>query len=407
VAERGSPANSDLLVIGAGLVGLATARAFLLDHPGASVVVLDKEHAIAQHQSGRNSGVIHSGLYYAAGSLKAQLCREGRESLLAYAEERGIPYRLTGKLVVAVDDAELPRLEELRRRGEANGLKGLRDLEPGGWRDLEPHVVGLRALHVPETGAIDFRAVAASYAEDVRMLGGRIDTGEEVTRIAPRPGDVVVGTRSGRTLVAGKVVACAGVQSDRVAALTGNERRARRIAPFRGDYYVLSGPARELVRTHVYPVPDPAFPFLGVHFTRRMDGEVWAGPNAVPALAREGYGRLSLDVRDAADLLAYRGLWRLARRYARTGAAEIVRDVSRSAAVRQMRRYIPALERRHVRFGPSGIRAQVLDVSGALVDDFVLERDGHVLHVVNAPSPAATASLAIGQRLARELAEEM
>jgi L-2-hydroxyglutarate oxidase len=392
----------DVLVIGGGLVGLATARAILVDRPEASVVVLEKEHAIAQHQSGRNSGVIHSGLYYPAGSLKAQLCREGREALLAYSEEHGIPYRLSGKLVVAVEESELPRLAELRRRGEANGLQGLRELAPGEWHDLEPHVVGVRALHVPETGEIDYRVVAAAYANDVRRFGGRIELGEEVASLDVRRSDVVVGTRSGRTVVAGKVVACAGLQSDRLAALTGHDRRARRIAPFRGDYIVLQGEGQGFVRAHVYPVPDPAFPFLGVHFSRRLDGEVWAGPNAVPSLAREGYRRLALDARDAVDMVAYPGLWRLARRYLRTGLAEIVRDVSLGASLRQMRRYIPALERRHLRVGPCGIRAQVLDADGGLVDDFVLERDGNVLHVVNAPSPAATASLAIGARLARE-----
>jgi L-2-hydroxyglutarate oxidase len=402
VSESSSP---DVLVIGAGLVGLATARAILLDHPGSSVVVLDKESAIATHQSGRNSGVIHAGLYYAAGSLKARLCREGREELIAFAEEQGIPYRLSGKLVVAVDESELPRLDELRRRGEANGLQGLRQLEQGEWHEIEPHVVGLRALHVPETGEIDYRRVAAAYAEDVRRLGGQIQLAEEVTSLVPRSGDVVVATRSGRSYAAGKVVACAGLQSDRVAALTGNDRRARRIAPFRGDYFVLQGEARRLVRAHVYPVPDPAFPFLGVHFTRRLDGEVWAGPNAVPSLAREGYRRLALNPRDAVDMVGYPGLWRLARRYMRTGLAEIHRDVSSRAALREMRRYIPLLERRHIRMGPSGIRAQVLDAAGTLVDDFVLERDGNVLHVVNAPSPAATASLAIGRRLAQRVAD--
>jgi L-2-hydroxyglutarate oxidase LhgO len=390
----------DVLVVGAGLIGLATARAVLLDHPDASVVVLEKEHAIACHQSGRNSGVIHAGLYYPAGSLKAELCREGRERLLAYADEQGIPYRLTGKLVVALDEAELERLAELRRRGEANGLQGMTELAADEWRELEPHVTGVRALHVPETGVIDYRVVAEAYAAEVERLGGRVELGVRVTGIDRRGDHVVVTAQSGRSYRAARLVTCAGVQSDRIAALTGNGRAERRIAPFRGDYFVLSEEARSFVRGHVYPVPDPAFPFLGVHFTRRLDGEVWAGPNAVPSLAREQYRRLSFDLRDARELLGFPGLWRLAGRYARTGLAELARDVSARAALREMRRYIPALERRHIRLGPSGIRAQVLSRDGALVDDFVLEEDDAILHVVNAPSPAATASLAIADRLA-------
>jgi (S)-2-hydroxyglutarate dehydrogenase len=402
---RTTGGTTDVLVIGAGLVGLATARAIQLAHPDSSVVVLEKETAIARHQSGRNSGVIHAGLYYAPGSLKAELCREGRERLIAYAEERGIEYRLTGKLVVAVDESELPRFDELRRRGEANGLQGLRELGPGEWAEFEPHVTGIRALHVPETGVIDYRAVAQAYAEDVRRLGGSIELGVEVAGIARRPDHVVVRTRAGRTFVAGRLVTCAGLQSDRIAALTGNGSRERRIAPFRGDYFVLAGEARSFVRGHVYPVPDPAFPFLGVHFTRRLDGEVWAGPNAVPSLAREQYRRLSFQPRDAVEMIGFRGLWRLGRRHARTGLAEIARDVFPRAALKEMRRYIPALERRHIRLGPSGIRAQVLSRDGALVDDFILERDDNVLHVVNAPSPAATASLAIADRLAAQVTQ--
>jgi L-2-hydroxyglutarate oxidase len=390
----------DVLVVGAGLIGLATARAVLLEHPDASVVVLEKEPGIARHQSGRNSGVIHAGLYYPAGSLKAELCRDGRERLIAYAEERDIAYRLTGKLVVAVDDSELDRLSELRRRGEANGLQGMAELEAGDWRDIEPHVTGVRALHVPETGVIDYRVVAEAYAADVERLGGQIELGVRVTRIDRRGDHVVVTAQDGRSYHTGRLVTCAGVQSDRIAALTGNGRGERRIAPFRGDYFVLSEEARAFVRGHVYPVPDPTFPFLGVHFTRRLDGEVWAGPNAVPSLAREQYRRLSFDPRDARDLLGFPGLWRLAGRYARTGLAELVRDVSARAALREMRRYIPALQRRHIRLGPSGIRAQVLSRDGALVDDFVLEEEDGILHVVNAPSPAATASLAIADRLA-------
>ncbi|HET8605646.1 MAG TPA: L-2-hydroxyglutarate oxidase [Gaiellaceae bacterium] len=373
----------DIAVVGAGLIGLATARALLVAHPHLQLVVFEKEAEVARHQSGHNSGVIHSGLYYPAGSLKAQLCREGREELLRFAAEKGIPHLILGKLVVAVDDSELPRLEELRRRGEANGLVGMRELED--WSEIEPHVRGVRALHVPETGSIDYRVVARAYAEDVRERGGELVLGHEV--------------RSPQELPAERVVVCGGLQADRLAG-----RTEPRIVPFRGDYYVLSSRAAQLVRGHVYPVPDPTFPFLGVHFSRRIDGAVWAGPNAVLSLAREGYGRMRIDVRDATDVLRRPAAWRLARRYWRTGARELWADLVKPAALREMRRYLPALRSRDVRLGPSGIRAQLLAADGSLVDDFLLEQEGSVLHVLNAPSPAATASLAIGRRIAAQLA---
>jgi L-2-hydroxyglutarate oxidase LhgO len=372
----------DVAVVGAGLIGLATARALLHARPGLRVAVYEKEPDVALHQSGRNSGVVHAGLYYAAGSLKAELCREGRAELLRYADEKGIAYRVVGKLVVAVDETELPRLEELRRRGEANGLEGLRELDA--WPDLEPHVRGVRALHVPETASIDYRRVARAYAADVREAGGELLLGQEVGAVEELPAE--------------RVVVCAGLQADRMARATPH-----RIVPFRGDYFVLSPSAARLVRGHVYPVPDPSFPFLGVHFSPRVDGEVWAGPNAVPSLAREGYGRFRVDLRDARDTLLSPGLHRLARRYWRTGWQEIWRDVVKRAAVAEMRRYLPELRPGDVRFGPCGIRAQLVDRDGSLVDDFLLEHEGTALHVLNAPSPAATASLAIGRRVAAEL----
>ena len=395
---------ADVAVIGAGIVGLATARELLLRRPDDRIVVLDKEAGPAVHQTGHNSGVIHAGRYYPAGSLKAQLCREGRDELIRFADEHGIPYRLNGKLVVALDASELPRLEELRVRGTANGIEGLRELGPEELREVEPHVVGLRALHVPETGSIDYREVARAYAADIERRGGALLFGREVTGIEQRGAEHVISTRGGEQLVARRVVARAGLQSDRVAQLTSRGLGGgRRVVPFRGDYLVLAPEAARLVNGHVYPVPDPSFPFLGVHFSPRIDGQVWAGPNAVPALAREGYGRLSLDLRDARDLLGYPGFWRLAARYYRTGAGEIYRDVVKSAAVRELQRYLPELEERHVSFGPSGIRAQVLGRDGSMVDDFLMEREGDVLHVLNAPSPAATASLAIGRRIADRL----
>lgn len=376
------PREYEVAVVGAGLVGLATARAILRARRGIRLAVFDKEPEVAWHQSGHNSGVIHSGIYYHEGSLKAQLCHEGRAELLAYAAEKGIPHRITGKLIVAIEDGELQRLDDLRRRGEANGLQGLRELDS--WEHLEPHVRGIRALHVNETGAIDYRVVARAYAGDVLELGGELRLGQEVTTPDELPAE--------------RVVVCAGLQADRLAGQTDP-----RIVPFRGDYYVLLPHAARLVRSHVYPVPDPTFPFLGVHFSRRIDGEVWAGPNAVPSFARESYGRLRVNPHDAFDVLRSPGLWRLGHRYWRTGAREIWRDLVKAAAVGEMKRYLPDLRSRDIRSGPSGIRAQLLTRDGSLVDDFLFEQEGRVLHVLNAPSPAATASLAIGRRVAEQL----
>ena len=378
------PRDYDIAVVGAGLVGLATARALLERHPGARLAVLDKEPEVARHQSGHNSGVIHAGLYYAAGSLKAELCREGRAALLRYAEEKGIPHRVCGKLVVAVEESELPRLEELRRRGEANGLEGLQELER--WDELEPHVRGVRALHVPETGVIDFRAVARAYADDVRARGGELLLGRRLRAAEEAPAD--------------RVVVCAGLQADRLAPRTD-----RAVVPFRGDYFVLAPAAAGLVRALVYPVPDPTFPFLGVHFTRRIDGQVWAGPNAVLAFRRTGYRRRDVSLRDLAEAIGNPGFRKLARRFWRTGAAEMWRDWSKAAFVKEMQRFIPDLRGDQVTFGPSGVRAQALGRDGTLVDDFDLAGGDRVLHVRNAPSPAATSSLAIGARLATEVIE--
>lgn len=369
----------DVAVVGAGLVGLATAKALLEARPELDLTVVDKEDRIAAHQSGRNSGVLHAGLYYQPGSLKARFCREGRAELVRFAEERGIPYRITGKLVVAVDGSELERLAALAERGRANGL-ALEELDD--WRELEPNVVGVRALYVRESGVIDYRAVAAAYADAVREHGGRIELGREV--------------RDPAEVGAGAVVVCAGLQADRLA--TGSPYR---IVPFRGDYYTFTAETEGLVNGLVYPVPDPAFPFLGVHFTRRVDGRLLAGPNAVPALAREGYGRTSFSLRDTAEVLRHPGFRRLARSYARTGAAEIWRDLVKRAFVADMRRYLPAVKSRDVEFGPSGIRAQVLARDGTLIDDFLVDESDRAVHVINAPSPAATASLPIGQHVAR------
>jgi L-2-hydroxyglutarate oxidase LhgO len=388
----------DVVVIGAGLVGLATAMALLEEHPGLGVVVLEKEAAVGAHQSGHNSGVIHAGLYYQPGSLKAQFCTAGRLAMLDFARDRQIPYRQTGKLVVATRESELPRLASLAERGRANGL-AVRELGAEEIAEIEPAATGIRALHIPESGVIDYRLVAAAYAETISTGGGQVVCGRGVTGLTRVHGSWEVQTDAG-TLRARTVVACAGLQADRIAAMTGHGGGQYRIIPFRGDYYTFRPEAAGLVRGLVYPVPDPAFPFLGVHFTRGVDGSLHAGPNAVPALAREGYRRLSVNGRDLLDSVRFPGLRKLARSYAGTGALEIWRDLVKPAYLAQMRRYIPRVRSSDIRFGPSGIRAQCLSRSGALVDDFLIEEGDGVIHVLNAPSPAATASIVIGRHIA-------
>ena len=388
----------DVIVIGAGLVGLATAMALLEQRPGLRVAVLDKEPAVGTHQSGHNSGVIHAGLYYQPGSLKARFCTAGRLALMEFAESRQIPYRQTGKLVVATRESELPRLASLAERGRANGL-AVREIGAAEIAGIEPSVRGIRALHIPESGVIDYRLVAAAYAETVAKAGGQVLCGHGVRGLARARGGWLADTDGG-PLHARAVIGCAGLQADRIAEMTGHGSGAYRIVPFRGDYYTFRPAAARLVRGLVYPVPDPAFPFLGVHFTRGIDGTLHAGPNAVPALAREGYGRLSVNRQDLLDSLRFPGLRKLARSYTRTGALEIYRDLVKPAYLAEMRRYIPEISARDITFGPSGIRAQCLSRSGALVDDFLIEEGDGVIHVLNAPSPAATASLVIGRHIA-------
>ena len=389
----------DIAIIGGGIVGLATAHLLLQARPGLRIAIVEKEPELASHQSGHNSGVIHAGIYYAPGSLKATLCREGKAKLEQFAGEHGIAFRHPGKLVVALSEAELPRLQALSERAVSNGVEGLEVIGPERIRELEPRVVGVRALWSPSTGIIDFRAVALAYAADAQASGADIHLGRAVTSIDERPDGVVLGTTRGE-LQATNVIACAGLQADRVAALTGERGPdVPRIVPFRGDYYTLTPDARHLISRLIYPLPDPRFPFLGVHFTPRIDGQVWAGPNAVLAFAREGYRRRDLNLRDLGSTLAYRGFQRLALRHFRTGLAEMWRDWSKRAFLHELQRYVPDLRGQQLVFGPSGVRAQALDRHGRLVDDFSLGGSRRILHVRNAPSPAATASLAIGRVL--------
>lgn len=384
----------DVVVVGAGIIGLATAMRLLERHPGLKVLVVDKEADIGHHQTGHNSGVIHRGIYYAPGSLKAQLCVQGAERLTAFCDAHDIPYRLCGKLILAADASEVPALRELQRRGEANGVPELRWLEADEIASIEPHAVGVAALHSPLTGIVDFSRVARAYADEVVARGGEIALAAPVTSLREQSDHVEV-VAGGRTIKAGLVITCAGLQSDRVAAMTEPGREQLRIIPFRGDYYVLAPSRSDLARGLIYPVPDPTFPFLGVHFTPRMDGSTWVGPNAVLAAAREGYRLRDVSVRDLAGTLLFRGFWRMALRYWRTGLAEMWRDVSRHAFADALRRYVPELRDDDLVSRTSGVRAQAMAATGDLVDDFVVTGSGRSIHVRNAPSPAATSSLAI------------
>ena len=390
--------RADVLVVGGGIVGLATAYQLLRRTPDLRLALIEREPAVAAHQSGHNSGVLHAGLYYAPGSLKARLCREGKAELEAFAEAHAIPIRHTGKLVVAVDESELARFEALRVRAEANGVPGLEVVAPERLREIEPHARGLRGLWSPTTGIIDYRAVCLAMADEITTRGGTIELGRALTGATDRGAEVIAHTSRGDLVTSGLIV-CAGLWADQVAARTGDPAEPR-IVPFRGDYYTLTDDARGLVRGLIYPVPDPRFPFLGVHLTTRIDGEVWAGPNAVLALARTGYRRRDLSVRDLAATLTFPGFLRLAARHIPMGAAEMWRDVSKRAFLHALQRYVPELRGEQLRFGPSGVRAQALDRDGTLVDDFRLGGQGRILHVRNAPSPAATSSLAIGTMLA-------
>ena len=393
VAER-----ADIAVVGGGIVGLATSLQLLRSKPDLRLVLLEREPELARHQSSHNSGVVHSGLYYTPGSLKARLCRAGKAELEAYCAERGIPLERIGKLVVALDEAELPRLHDLHQRGTANGVDGLEIVTPERMREIEPQAAGIQGLWSAGTGIVDYQRVALSFADDVQGMGGEIETGREVRSIEERGDQLVLETSQG-PLVTNRAITCGGLHADRLAAMTSDPARER-IIPFRGDYYTLKPEARDLVRGLIYPVADPRFPFLGVHFTRRIDGAVWAGPIAVLAFAREGYRRRDISLPDLLRVITYPGFLRLAIRYFRTGAAEFWRDLWKPAFVRELQRYLPALEGDQLTFGPSGVRAQALDPDGTLVDDFRLGGSDRVLHVRNAPSPAATASLAIGRELA-------
>ncbi|GAB1691583.1 L-2-hydroxyglutarate oxidase [Krasilnikovia sp. M28-CT-15] len=384
-------------VIGAGIVGLATARRLALDRPAARITVLDKEDRVGAHQTGHNSGVAHAGLYYPPGSLKARLCRRGVTLLERYCGERGLPYVACGKLVVARDERETAGLAEIERRARANGVPGLRRLDATGLREVEPYARGVAALHSPGTAVVDFPAVARALAEDLRAAGGRVRLGCPVTAI-DRAG-ATVRVRADDEYGFDLLVICAGLQADRLSRLAG-DGPGPAIVPFRGAYHRIRPERAHLVRGLIYPVPDPRYPFLGIHLTRRIDGTVEVGPNAVLALAREGYGRAAVSAGDVWDTVRWPGFWRMARRHWRTGARELRGAVSRRAFVAAARSYVPELSADDVVPGGAGVRAQAVDADGALVDDFRIHRLGPIVAVRNAPSPAATSALAIAEHVA-------
>lgn len=395
-----APSRCDLAVVGGGIVGLAVARELARRHPRKAVCVLEREAAIGTHQTGHNSGVIHAGVYYAPGSLKARLCVEGARELYAYCESRGIASETCGKVIVATGASELDRLDELERRGKANGVPGLRRIDARGIEALEPHARGIAGLHSPGTGIVDFGAVARAYARDVLEAGGAVVTGCRVEGVQQRGGALRL-LHAGGAIKAGHAIFCAGAWADRLAVAAGADPDPR-IVPFRGAYLRLVPERRQLVRALIYPVPDPSLPFLGVHLTRHIDGDVLIGPTALLAGARDAYALGRVRREDLLDTLAWPGSWRMFRRWWRTGLTELSHAALRSAFVRAAARYVPELRPEDVEPAFAGVRAQALGRDGRLVDDFVFSATPRALHVRNAPSPAATSSLAIGRYVAGE-----
>jgi L-2-hydroxyglutarate oxidase len=388
-------------VVGGGIVGLAVARELTQRYPGSQVLVLEKEDRLAAHQTGHNSGVVHAGIYYPPGSLKAELCTRGRLLLREYCEEKELPYDECGKLVVAVEDTELARLDALEQSATRNGVPDLRRLDPTGIHEVEPHAAGVAALHSPATAITDYVAVAQAFGADIEAAGGQVRLSTTVTSIEQRASGVDVGTDRGSHHV-DRLVVCAGLQADRVSRLADGVDGPR-IVPFRGEYMAVSEDKRDLVRGMVYPVPDPRYPFLGVHFTRRVTGQLEVGPNAVLALRREGYRRTSASPRDLASVLGWPGFWRMARRHWRTGLTELRGSLSVAAYMRRASLYVPGIGPGDVERTGAGIRAQAVDRDGSLVDDFRITHHDAITSVRNAPSPAATSSLAIAGHLVDQL----
>ncbi len=396
--------RTSIVVIGAGIVGLATALELLTRFPGVKLVVVEKEATVAAHQTGHNSGVIHSGIYYKPGSLKATLCVSGARRMIAFCSEHAVPFELCGKLIVATEERELPRLEELYRRGIANGLEGLRLLSSAEIREIEPFASGIRGIHVPSTGIVDFKVVALKMAELIEKAGGSVRLSHRVKALT-RTGNKTVVRTDGVEFEADLVINCAGLQSDRVSRMAGSALDLQ-IVPFRGEYYDLVPEQHHRVRGLIYPVPDPEFPFLGVHFTRRIGGGVEAGPNAVLSLDREGYAKLSISPQDVLEYAGFAGFWKLARKYWRVSLDEIYRSWSKPAFVRALKRLMPELSAADLKPGGAGIRAQALSRDGRLIDDFSFVFAEGMVHVCNVPSPAATASLAIASHIVETIVRD-
>lgn len=397
----------DLTIIGGGILGLSTALKITGAHPNLRLLILEKEAELARHQTGNNSGVIHSGLYYRPGSLKARSCFSGRKELIAFCDANAIPYEICGKVVVATSQEELPRLDELHRRGAANGLQNLEIIGPERLKEIEPHATGIKGLYVPETGIVDYRKVAAAYAAKVRDAQGDIRLSQRVVGILDRREEIVLQTSGGdyRTKY---LINCAGLQSDIVAQMmggAGGNEEEHRIIPFRGEYYKISPERQFLVKNLIYPVPDPTFPFLGVHFTRMARGGVEAGPNAVFAYAREGYRHTDINLGDLWRTISFKGFWAITAKYWQTGFGELYRSLSKAAFVRALQKLLPEIRESDLVPGGAGVRAQAVSASGALVDDFVIKQSRNAIHILNAPSPGATASLAIGRQIC-EMAEK-
>lgn len=393
-----------IIVIGGGIVGLATAWKLTRHLPQARITVLEKESSVGRHQTGNNSGVLHAGLYYKPGSLKARLAVTGIREMVAFCRENNVPHEICGKLVVAVDDSELPRLEQLYERGRQNGLAGLKRLGPEQMREIEPHVAGVAAVHVPEEGIVDYAKVCEAIQQKITAHGGQIITQAKVLQMITKPEQRVVVTTAGE-FEADYVVNCAGLYSDRILELSG-EKRDVRVVPFRGEYYQIKPERQFLVRNLIYPVPDPQFPFLGVHFTRLIHGGIEAGPNAVLAFSREGYRKSDLNVADLYDALSFSGLWKFLGKHKRMSWEEVKRSFSKELFCQSLQRLVPGIQINDLVPGGAGVRAQAMSPDGELVQDFCLVKRQGILHVVNAPSPAATASLAIGDEIAKMVSGE-
>ncbi|AMV27142.1 L-2-hydroxyglutarate oxidase LhgO [Gemmata sp. SH-PL17] len=393
--------TSDLVVVGGGIVGLATAYQFTKRCPDKRVVVLEKEDRVAVHQTGHNSGVLHSGIYYKPGSLKAINCRAGKKAMETFCAEEGIAHEICGKVIVAVSDADLPALNRIYERGQANGINCAL-VDKARLAELEPHASGVAAIHVPEAGIVNYRQVCERLAEKVRIAGGAVVFGAKVTSVHRKPDGVTV-VSSGGEFIASQLVNCAGLHSDRVARLTGQNPGAQ-IVPFRGEYFELKPSAYRLCRNLIYPTPDPQFPFLGVHFTRMIDGSVECGPNAVLAFGREAYSFFRLNPRDLLETLTYRGFVRMGAKHWKMGLGEMWRSLSKAAFVRALQRLVPEITADDLEPAPAGIRAQAVAPDGGLVDDFLIQEADRVVNVCNAPSPAATASLRIGETIVDRVA---